>query len=842
VLTLPKPGEPYKLRTTQYGYGSRASTTPLSAWQFHLDENLDRIPSYLEDPPNNLFIEWVYVIDLDRETVRIRSGGNETSFGLISIPPNLQWAKDFVDEEEADDVDNSDEEWGEGEDEEDGVGSGDDDGNDEQGEAEEEVEDHDTEADDEDEDDNDESGDIDSEKPEGDDGVQGQLNRGIYGRPQDDQDHAVSENPSSFHIGQPFPLLVKPDSPPSSILDAYMTFRMTRVVPKTLNRPSSQSEHVFVIRETLFSRLIQAWSPQLTKHIFLSRPDAFIFREFVFAFVSLACGDFKLLADQSAIPSNRTEEETARLASPCGASVVPDFGSGAHFKDVLPGSAPQSAVYWFKGVLIMIADGMSEEDGLRAATGQIIKVGQKAGKETFDAVVTNIRSFALVRVRHPDIVQHTAAIDLVVDSDLHRPRKQSPFDLVPYEAYVSVVASLGGFNILMNFFEVAATYMLKPFKASKSALPNELYDSIISLLDPDTYLACADVSYDFRHAVNQHIRLSQLRSLSPEPRENTEFTHHVVKGVSSTTSQLVIFDSADGRDVEGTVQPCEDRYDGPRWAAVIGQGSRASMLTTCTITCSALAALNLPLAEIPDSGLQDPEYASVLETAQYGAPNYVFGEEHYYLPKYAGCKDSTNSWENYLRNKLALSSKVEERMVWRANPEGHAFLLPPSTGCIPLTSFRRYNPRNDPAWEDYDALGGMVWVKKPADLELVGTERVVAEAEEYLQDLVETPGSKRPLHGGLLVVAFGTKVLCIDWDVSGELPTKKLTLTPLQGGDILDIGINDQRERFEELFGKFRDATEAKRAATDEERATADAERAKASEEIQDEDDADSLD
>jgi hypothetical protein len=85
------------------------------------------------------------------------------------------------------------------------------------------------------------------------------------------------------------------------------------------------------------------------------------------------------------------------------ASVLPDFGEGIHLPNVMPGSAPDSFIYWLKGALILVADAL-DVDSLKAAVAKVTDFGRNSGYKTFDALVTDIPTFALVRVSDEDVV------------------------------------------------------------------------------------------------------------------------------------------------------------------------------------------------------------------------------------------------------------------------------------------------------------------------------------------------------------------------------------------------------------------------------------------------------
>jgi hypothetical protein len=201
-----------------------------------------------------------------------------------------------------------------------------------------------------------------------------------------------------------------------------------------------------------------------------------------------------------------------------------------------------------------------------------------SGPKTFDALITNIQTFMLVRITDDVVVQHTEIIKLVDYTALSGSETESSDGSKAYEEFIPVRDDTGRFEIPMNFFDVVAAYTLKPFKSTSKGLPNELYDRIIETADFDTYLKCSDISDQFQSYVQQHVRLSQQSGLTSMPHQNATFEHHVIKGVSSTTSQLIIFDTVEGQDVESDVRPWSERNSEPFWAPVIGHDQRQSMI------------------------------------------------------------------------------------------------------------------------------------------------------------------------------------------------------------------------------------------------------------------------
>jgi hypothetical protein len=732
VLTLPEPGNQPIYITPRYDYGPRRLTLPLSAWQFHVDERLEWLPSYSEEPSNTLFIEWVYTIDLDREIVHIKSQSAEISFELSSTPHELEWPQDFDEEEEEKEAE------GEG-----------------------------------------------------------------------------TPPPAKTAKGQAFAALLVPAAPSKSLVRRCDSLRLTKVKPRRLARLNSSREHSYSIRELLFTLFVKKWRCRFSKHILLCRPVDFIYREVVFAILSLASGEFKLLADQTPL-QDRGQHTADRLGRPNGPSVLPDFGSGVHVSNIRPGSAPDSSIYWFKGILVMLAEELVHDDGYKGAIVKVIEFGQVSGLKTFDALITNIQTFMLVRITDDVLVQHTELIKLVNYTALSGSETESSDGSKAYEEFIPVRGDTGGFDILMNFFDVVAAYTLKPFKSTSKGLPNELYDRIIETADSDTYLKCSDVSDNFQHYVQQHIRLSQQSGLTSIPHQNATFEHHVIKGVSSTTSQLIIFDTVEGQDVESDVRPWSERNFEPFWAPVIGHDQRQSMIVECGITVPALDYHLLPVAEDHHPGIDDLDFASLIAAGDpFGSQLQMFGFEHFYIPKFSGARDVSLAWESYLRLTLMKSSATGQEVPWKASPEAHLFLLPPNAGSISLKPYKKL--LRDANGKRYSEIAGMIWLKKPADFEVTRVrQRTLSEAQDYLNSMIVEQGvDSKPVRQGLLVVAFGAKAQCFEWDFAEDTADVQPAMKQLADGAVLDVAVKDQRERFEGLFGTFRDKAEAARVAAD---------------------------
>ncbi|ERF73161.1 hypothetical protein EPUS_03002 [Endocarpon pusillum Z07020] len=640
-------------------------------------------------------IEWVYVIDLDQEIIHIQSRSAKKGFRLQSIPRQLQWAEGL-----------------------------------EEGEEEEEEADEDVDVDDE------------AEERRGKEEGEGDR--------EEEDDKEEEEMPTMTTTGQAIASLPEPFAPSRASLDRYDLLKVRKVKPRGLSDLSGERAYTHALREWLFKQFIGNWDAWLARRLLDCRPHEFIYREVVFAIISLASGDFKFLANQSP-PSKGDEVLEVRLGSPNGPSILPDFGSGMHALNTLPGSAPASTTYWFKGVLVVLVDASVAEDGIKAAIAAATDLGQKSGHKLFDALIIHLLTFTLLLTSLPGPATN-------LDSGHVRGNRDA-------------------FSVLMEIFNVAAAYTLKPFKPVG------------------------------------HIRLSQQPSLTPIPDEETRFIHHTVKGISSTTSDWIIYDAIEGRDVESHVHAAS----GPgQWAPVIGHGDRQSMMVDCAIHILALASHPFPTAEDHQIELHDAEFYSLRarekslghELEVFGLRH--FGFEHFCIPKFASVRDVSSAWKGYLDYKLMKSWPTDENLMWEYSPLEHRYLLPCNTASCPIEIYGRHvtNARGMKCTE----MGGMIWLRKAVDLELESVrQRTLTEAQEFLSSKVWQEAERtQPMRKGLLVVAFGTKAQCFDWSFTDNPTDVQPVLTPVvEEAAVLDVAIKDQRDRFEQIFGRWCDEVQA---------------------------------
>jgi hypothetical protein len=128
---------------------------------------------------------------------------------------------------------------------------------------------------------------------------------------------------------------------------------------------------------------------------------------------------------------------------------------------------------------------------------------------------------------------------------------------------------------------------------------------------------------------------------------DTKSSHPNMQGISSSNPGVSIFDSIQDQEVEAySERPDHDNMKS-RWAPVIGNGSRATMLAGCTITCPAFTD-TIPIAEDAEFDPDDAEFDVLLSSkGALDSKLEIFGTRHFHIPKFAGAYDIAGAWECY---------------------------------------------------------------------------------------------------------------------------------------------------------------------------------------------------
>ena len=226
-------------------------------------------------------------------------------------------------------------------------------------------------------------------------------------------------------------LVVKPDPPDVQLMRLYEELDIEIVTSNGINgfHPAQRQEPLFCAR---IFQVFQRTQERVLAHLLLGwKPDDFAFREIAFTIVCLASGRHNVslvedwrFADDDAhgcvnlMNSSDQEEESEFVAH---------MGVGARLNDNPAGSAPQSSMYWFEGVLVHL---VARLDKPGVIPQSVARVAQRAREncpwQPVDAVLISIAHVVLVRVFPDSKVQHTKLLPLfnLCDQPSQDPRER----------------------------------------------------------------------------------------------------------------------------------------------------------------------------------------------------------------------------------------------------------------------------------------------------------------------------------------------------------------------------------------------------------------------------------
>ena len=343
-------------------------------------------------------------------------------------------------------------------------------------------------------------------------------------------------------------LVVTPDLPDVQLMRLYEELDIEIVTSDGINGFHPAQRHEPLLCARIF-QIFQRTQERVLAHLLLGwKPDDFAFRELAFTIVCLASGrqnvslveDWRFVDDEAhgcADLTNSTDQEEEP-------EFVAHMGVGARLNDNPAGSAPQSSMYWFEGVLVHLVARLDKPDAIPQS---VTRVAQRAREDCpwqpVDAVLISIAHVVLVRVFPGSKLQHTKPLPLFVfgDQPSQDPRERfspskleelsqrkaratakrngrdSPdWDTEYDESFGSICSDipdaiyLGGTYLEIAETEPSFFALALLFDASKRAprplpattrgyLPIEIYRLIIdNVEDIETLGACMAVSSDFK--------------------------------------------------------------------------------------------------------------------------------------------------------------------------------------------------------------------------------------------------------------------------------------------------------------------------------------------------------
>lgn len=153
-------------------------------------------------------------------------------------------------------------------------------------------------------------------------------------------------------------------------------------------------------------------------HLLLGwKPGDLPFREIAFSILCLASGRQNVSLVKDSHLADDDSHGYASLKSYTDSDVEPEFmahmGVGARLNDNPAGSAPNSFMYWFEGVLVHLVARLDVPGVIPESITRLVQYARECSpRQPVDAVLISIAHIVLVRVFSRGKVQHTEPLPL----------------------------------------------------------------------------------------------------------------------------------------------------------------------------------------------------------------------------------------------------------------------------------------------------------------------------------------------------------------------------------------------------------------------------------------------
>ena len=212
-------------------------------------------------------------------------------------------------------------------------------------------------------------------------------------------------------------LVVTPAPPDVQLVRLYEELDIEIVTSDGINgfHPARRHEPLFCAR---IFQIFQRTQERVLAHLLLGwKPDDLAFREITFSIVCLASGrrNVSLVEDWRFVDDDA--HGCANLTNSIDKEEEPEFvahmGVGARLNDNPAGSAPQSSMYWFEGVLIYLVARLDKPDVIPQSVARVaLRAREDLPWHPVDAVLISIAHVVLVIVFPYGKVQHTKPLPL----------------------------------------------------------------------------------------------------------------------------------------------------------------------------------------------------------------------------------------------------------------------------------------------------------------------------------------------------------------------------------------------------------------------------------------------
>lgn len=224
--------------------------------------------------------------------------------------------------------------------------------------------------------------------------------------------------PDSIHQEAIADIVITPPAPSASVLDTYANLDVKMVQAKGLNGFSPSHRHGPLFRSRIFYFFREIYEPILAAVLLSWTSEDLVFRDIAYAVISLASANLypSIVSSLHVLQTRRVgfaalkkggeEREESEFIS--------DLGVGSHFKDVLPGSSPDSDMYWFGSVLVHLVGQLIDwPEILNGAVVSLVEYCQKERpNQDVDAILLSIEHVVLIKIRSDGRVQRTEPLCL----------------------------------------------------------------------------------------------------------------------------------------------------------------------------------------------------------------------------------------------------------------------------------------------------------------------------------------------------------------------------------------------------------------------------------------------
>lgn len=331
-------------------------------------------------------------------------------------------------------------------------------------------------------------------------------------------------------------IMIEPPEPSAGILDAYTNLGVKMVQAKGLDGFSPSHRHGPLLRFRIFYFFRDVYEPYFTAVLLSWRSEDLIFRDIAYLALCLASADLypSIVSGRDFLRNAQAAFAALSKEGSEKDEFISDLGVGSHLKNVFPGSSPDSELYWFGSVLVhLVADLIDRDDILKAAVVAVVEYCRKERpNQRVDAVLMSIEHVVLMTVESDGQVRRTEALylfDIPVHTSMSLVQRYSEDELEELQishkkaiedkttSHVDSWPAVGlmspylgraeaGFMALAFFLESSSRRHVQASRTREGVFSIDVYRMILlNIEDVETQRACMQVSQNFRDLCQEDI-------------------------------------------------------------------------------------------------------------------------------------------------------------------------------------------------------------------------------------------------------------------------------------------------------------------------------------------------